>query len=204
MKTLRYGESYRELPTSNFRGVIHRVIPSDDYLVSDPRSLLYSSGRLGRCNPEGVHCLYSALEGETAQAEFQSWNFSRAKAYHFLAILDCRLLLNLTEPSSWESLGLEERDFFKPFNLRAKRETLPLHELAAAIAAGRVCEETSEGNTPVTGIIFPSNARKQAGDIGFNLVLYREAFEEPDFLEPMTQPRHSAPSNADRWPPLKP
>lgn len=196
--------NYREIAlygrTVPYSGRVHRVIPRQLYQSSHPRSLLHTTANINRCNPKGVHCLYASKDGETAQAEFR-FRPPPLDEHHFLAILRVRHLLDLTDRVSWPVFGLEERDFFEPFDLRAKRGVLPLHKIGMAIAQRQLV--VIEGNQVpafVTGIQFPSNAMHHAGKTGINLVVFKDAFEVPDLLEPMRQGDDLQPTIADKWP----
>ncbi|GHC41184.1 hypothetical protein GCM10007100_02310 [Roseibacillus persicicus] len=147
----------------------------------------------------GVHALYVSPEGETAKREYR-FHIPTGEAHQFIAYLRCRLLLDLQDESSWATFGLEERDFFAGIDRRMKRESLPLHQIGAAIAERKVFGLVDNIPQLVAGIAFPSNACHQSGITGTNFALFRNAFEDPNSLEPMKQAEHLQPTLADRWP----
>jgi len=188
-------------PVIPWGGVVFRVVPKKEYQDANPRSLLHVSSELNRCNAPGIECLYASFEAKTSEVEYR-FHVPTGDIHQFIARAHCRALLDLRNPDSWLPFGLDDKDFYAPFDRRFKRkEVLPLHRIGAAIAGGNLSESSRLSPLrPVTGIVFPSNAMHRNGETGTNIAFFKRAFQNPDYLMPVNQERDLQPTIADQWP----
>lgn len=182
-------------------GIVYRVVPKKEYRDARPRSLLHVSSELNRCNAPGIECLYAAFEAKTSEEEYR-FHVPKGEIHQFIAYARCRALLDLRDPDSWPAFDLEEKDFFAPIDRRFKRkDVLPLHRIGAAIAKGNLSVSSRHSPLPpVTGIVFPSNAMHRSGQTGTNVAFFKLAFQDPDYLRPMSQESELQPTIPDCWP----
>lgn len=201
MEQVSYLGNQLQLPVCDTDQVVYRCVPKLDYIEADPRSLLYTSGNVGRCNPEGVFCLYVAEAEETALLEFRSYG-TNAEVLVFQSQLKARALLDLRDPEHWEKLGLEEKDLMAPYLPRlGRKEKMPLHELAQNIAARQVSYSNDDGGEVlIVGVLYSSVTAAKKGQEATNIALFRDAFDLPDELIPEEMKPSLAPTSADRWP----
>lgn len=136
---------------------------------SAPPQFLYTSGRPGRYNLRDIHCLYCSADMSTAGAEYERYRGAKTTQSVTYWIHPNVVVLDLADDAVRDALGLTEADLFAPWRaLSAPGPTLT-QQLGAAVAA----------QDRLHGIRFPSDAARQRGFPGFNLVVFRKSVAPP-------------------------
>lgn len=170
-------------PTCAFSGRLVRCIPQLTFQKGKPPRYLFTSGAVNRCNPAGIKTLYLAEDRETALAEYDSYFVTPEPQLIYYADYAAGAVIDLGDKSTCEHFGLSDDDFFKAFRLATAPTTL--QQLGAEIAAQKV----------VTAIRFPSNARHQKGELGYNFAIFPGSLQSPDSLSILGNP-----SPLESWP----
>lgn len=164
-----------QVPTRSMCRRLMRCVPQLDFMASEKPRFLYTSGRLNRCNPTGVECLYFSEGEETAAAELrQTWH--RTAAAHqpkltFTARVRFRRIVDLSDRAVLRVLGLSPEDLYEDW----RRQPVPtrLQQLGLAISRQR----------SITAIRFPSAAARKRGKSGWNVAIFPAALVSPDRVE---------------------
>lgn len=161
-------------PTVPFEGRLARCIPQLDFQKGDPPSYLFTSGIVNRCNPAGVPCIYMGEDRDTADCEYRSYSADDEgpePQLTFFANFKAGAILDMGEDATRAHFGLTDADFFEGFRL--KKKTTPLQAIGAALALQK----------KVVAIRFPSHACHREKRTGFNLAIFPEAIQAPDFVK---------------------
>ena len=160
-------------PTVPFEGRLARCIPQLSFQGKDgnPPSYLFTSGLVNRCNPAGTSCIYMGEDRDTADCEYRSYYEDPEPQLTFFADFKARAILDMGEEATRTHFGLTDADFFEGFRL--KKKTTPLQAIGAALALQK----------KVVAIRFPSHACQRESRTGFNLAIFPEAIEAPDFVK---------------------
>lgn len=136
-----------------------------------PPDFLFTSGRPGRYHPAGVEGVYFSADGATAGAEFDRYWQGRATQRVLYFCRASARVLDLTNPAIVTALGLREPDLFAPWRLAIT--PTPTQQLGAVVA----------GQRRFAGVRFPSDAARERGFAGANLVFFRSALAPPARVE---------------------
>jgi hypothetical protein len=161
-------------PTVPFEGRLARCIPQLDFQQGDPPSYLFTSRKVNRCNPAGVPCIYMGDDRDTAYCEYRSYSADDEgpePELTFYANFKAGAILDMNAEAARTQFGLTYSYFFVGFRL--KKQTTPLQAIGAALALQK----------KVVAIRFPSHACHRESRTGFNLAIFPEAIEAPDFVK---------------------
>lgn len=158
-------------PAVPFEGRLVRCIPQLTFLKGTPPSYLFTSGRVNRCNPDGVLCIYMGEDRDTADCEYSSYYEDPEPQLTFFADFKARAILDLGDEATRKHLGLTDADFFDGFRL--KTDKTPLQGIGEAISQQK----------RIVAIRFPSHACHKAKRAGFNMVIFPAAIEAPDSVK---------------------
>lgn len=164
--------------------LLARCVPKQAFDGGTPPTYLYASGNLNRCNPKGVPCIYFGEGPETARAEFDSYYKTPLAELSYYARVNLKAALDLTDPATLNHFGLKDEDFIRSYVTKSGA-LIPLQEIGKAVAH----------QERITAIRFPSNAMRKQGKEGYNLVIFQDIVETPDFLEIM-----EGDQVVERWP----
>lgn len=134
-----------------------------------PPQFLYTSGRPGRYNLRDTHCLYCSADMPTAGAEFDRYRGSRTTQSSTYWIHANVLVLELEDPAVLTALGLTDPDLFAPWRALSTPGPTLTQQLGTAVAT----------QDRLHGVRFPSDAAKERGFTGYNLVLFRKSVVAP-------------------------
>lgn len=135
----------------------------------DPPKFLYTSGRPGRYNLRDIHCLYCSADMSTAGAEYERYRGGKTTQSVTYWIQANVLAVDLEDRTVMSAFGLTEADLFAPWRSLSSPGPTATQQLGAAIAA----------QDRLQGIRFPSDAAKERGFPGFNLVVFRKSVVAP-------------------------
>ena len=136
-----------------------------------PPDFLFTSGRPNRYNPAGVECVYFSADGATAGAEFDRyWQERTTQRLLYFCRASARVL-DLTDVAVRDMLGLREAELFNPWRL------------AMAPTATQQVGAVVAGQRRFAGVRFPSDAARERGFAGSNLVFFRSAVAAPARIE---------------------
>ena len=130
---------------------------------------LYTSGRPGRYNLRDIQCLYCSADIPTAGAEYERYRGGRTTQSVTYWIHANLLVLDLEDRAVLSALGLSEADLFVSWRALSSPGPTLTQQLGAAVAT----------QDRLQGIRFPSDAAKERGFPGFNLVLFRKSVVPP-------------------------
>ena len=164
--------------------MLARYVPSKVFHKGMPPSYLFASGLLGRCNPQGVACVYFGEGPETARTEFDSYYPKPLTELGYYARTQLKVILDLSDPVTQKHFGLSNKDFTRTYAPKSG-ELIPLQEIGKAVSR----------QTRITAIRFPSNAMQKLKKTGYNLVVFQDLVADPDFLEIMEGNK-----KVERWP----
>jgi RES domain-containing protein len=176
------------VPTVPLNGVLVRMIPRDWLEKKRPPDFLFASGKPNRFNPAGVECVYFSEDEETARSEyFRLWRGAagghQPRTIYF-AKVQLAHVLDLTEERTLAFLDLTEEDLYRPWRL------------AQSLTATQLLGDAVSRQTRVSGIRYPSDATRETGGGGVNVVVFRDSVRHPDRVEilgPSKQPLQSWP-----------
>lgn len=134
-----------------------------------PPKFLYTSGRPGRYNLRDLHCLYCSADMPTAGAEFERYRGGKTTQSVTYWIHANVLVLDLTDAAVVDALGLKAADLFASWRALSSPGPSLTQQLGAVVAT----------QDRLHGIRFPSDAAKERGFPGFNLVLFRKSVVAP-------------------------
>jgi len=164
--------------------LLARYVPDSAFKKGTPPTYLYASGDLGRCNPQGVFCVYFGEGPETARAEFDAYCKKPLTELGYYARTQLKAILDLEDPATRRHFGLTEKDFTRSYTLKSG-DLIPLQEIGLAVSR----------QSRITAIRFPSNAMQKVGKVGYNLVVFQDLVAGSDFLEIMDGSKP-----LERWP----
>lgn len=155
---------------------LYRCVERGALESSSPPSFLLVTGKPGRYNPDGVHCVYWGEDPEQSLLEYRRYMesigldpdsspFTTYAAEAKLAVLD------LGDPGILGELDLTEADLHTGW--RTSRAPTSTQLLGKALARQK----------RFTAIRFPSDAAFQKGLRAFNWVAYRDSIQSPLFLK---------------------
>jgi RES domain-containing protein len=170
----RYGSVLGTVWAPPLEARLVRCVAQLSFEKGRPPSYLFTSARRGRCNPDGVECVYFSEDEATASCEYLSY-WSPVDAAHqpklvYFADVTLGHIVDLTDPGVRVELGMSEGDLFGGW--RTRPATTPLQCLGAAISK----------QSRVSAIRYPSAAAHANGGDGVNVVIFRAAVVEPDSL----------------------
>jgi RES domain-containing protein len=166
-----FARSLPTAPTHELRARLVRRVPMLAMIESASLDFLFTSGIAYRYNPRGVECLYFAETEETAAAEYARHNrgFFQPVTTYF-ADVQLRRVLDLCDANTLAALGLTRRDLRTPW-VGARRPT------ATQLLGGAVNQQSE-----IAAIRFPSEAAREKGFAGANLVIFRDCLHRPDHV----------------------
>ena len=161
-------------PAAAIRGTLTRLVPFVPVTKNRPVDWLFTTGRPNRYNPAGTECVYFAEDEATARAEYdQYWAGLPGAAQPlvtYFAEVQLRRVLDLTSKDSLKALGVRPSELFTNWR-RAKRPTVTQ-------LIGQAVNTTCK----FSAIRYPSNATRDAGFPGTNIVIFRTRIQRPDFV----------------------
>jgi RES domain-containing protein len=134
-----------------------------------PPQFLYTSGRPGRYNLRDTPCLYCSADMPTAGAEYDRYRGAGTTQSVTYWIHVKILVLDLTDSAIVAALGLKRADLFAPWRVLSSPGPSLTQQLGATVAT----------QDRLHGIRFPSDAAKDRGFAGSNLVLFRKSVVAP-------------------------
>ena len=174
----------KDCPTIPWDKALYRFVAKGSLDRGKPPNYLFTSGGRGRCNPDGVHCIYLGEDAETALVEFGKYYPDVPPAVLYRVELQAAAVIDLVNPKTCKHLGITDKDFLGSFRLKTKATLLEL-----------LGQQISK-QTGIAAIRFPSAACLDKGKKGNNLVIFKDALATPDFLK-VYVPDSASP---DRWP----
>lgn len=163
--------SYQRLATHKDR-LLARYVPKSAFDGGDPPAYLYASGNRNRCNPRGVACVYFGEGPETARAEFDSYFRDPQPELGFYARTRLKAIIDLEDPGTRRHFGIKPSDFSCSAYPRSGGLTA-LQQLGLAVSRQK----------RISAIRFPSNAMRNQGKAGTNLVVFQDLLTGSDRLE---------------------
>ncbi len=164
--------------------LLARYVPHAAFKKGTPPTYLYASCDMGRCNPQGISCIYFGEGPEAARAEFDLYYKKPLTELGFYARTQLKAILDLEEPATRKHFGLSEKDFTRTYAPKSG-ELIPLQEIGLAVSR----------QTRITAIRFPSNAMRKLNQSGFNVVIFQNLVSDPDFLEIIEENK-----SVEKWP----
>ena len=166
---------------------LQRIVERQVLEAHKPPDFLYTSGRAGRYNPAGMECVYFSADAATAGAEFDRyWENRPVQRLLYFCRATATRVLDLTDRATREALGLKEDGLFSSWRFAAS--PVATQQLGAAIGMQQ----------RFAGIRFPSDAARERGFAGSNLVFFRASVVAPTQLEIFDD----ADNLLQAWPPL--
>lgn len=152
--------------------VLPRLVERRRLEARNPPDFRFTSGRPNRYNPAGIEGVYFAADAATAGAEFdRAWEGRPTQWILYFCRVSTALVLDLTDTACREKLGLSEEELFADW--RFSQTPTTTQELGACVAS----------QTHFAGIRYPSDAARERGFTGANLVFFRAATVAPARLE---------------------
>lgn len=175
--------SYRRTAEKKER-LLCRYVPREVFEGAASPEFLFASGNRNRCNPKGVACVYFGEGPETARAEFDSYYREPLTEIGFYGRVSLRAILDFENEDTRKHFGLGDRDFTRSYVTKLG-DLIPLQEIGKAVASQK----------RISAIRFPSHAMRKTGRKGVNLVVFRDAVQDPDFVEILERD-----TVIERWP----
>jgi RES domain-containing protein len=151
-----------------------RCVPRDSLETHLPVDFLYTSGKAGRYNPEGLNCIYFSENAVVAVREYERrMNTLPGPIKPFVTYYaEVNLLvLDLEDAAVLKALNLQQSDLFSPWaNRRGHSKTQKLGEVVSL-------------QKEFAAIRFPSDAAHRAHETGFNFVIYPSSIKAPARLK---------------------
>jgi RES domain-containing protein len=143
---------------------------------------LFTSGQANRYNPPGVRCVYFSENEATARLEYAR-RFGKSRAAQqplgiYFAEVGLTKVLDLADATTRDALKLRLKDLAVAWQLARRPTRTQLLGLAADKGL-------------VAAIRFPSDAARAEGSSGFNVVIFHDGVQAPDYvhiLGPMKKP----------------
>ena len=159
-------------PQLALRSTLVRLIPFASLAKNQPPDWLFTSGKPNRYNPAGIQCLYFAEDDASARAEYSAHWAGLAGENQpivtYYANVRLQNVLDLTSSKTVKVMSIRGSDLFAPWR-RAKRPTVTQ-------LIGQAVSESSI----VSAIRYPSQAAREAGFAGANIVIFRDCIQPPD------------------------
>lgn len=146
-----------------------RIVPNPVLQSRTPPEFLFTSGKAGRYNEKGVLCIYASEDLPTAGAESERYREGRTVATTTYWLHMEAKLLDLAASDVLEALQLTTDDLFRPWRGLSVSGPTATQLLGSFIAQ----------QTKLSGIRFPSDAARERGFTGFNIVVFRQALVAP-------------------------
>jgi RES domain-containing protein len=148
-----------------------RCVALKPLIAGGEPNFLHTSAKPNRFNPEGVHCIYFAEDERTARAEYSRRLVAACQPLAtFFADVRLSRVLDLNDAKTRAALGLKSADLSARW-VRSK----------ILIRTQRIGLALSQQND-ISGIRFPSDAAREAGFNGVNIVIFPNAVRKPDFV----------------------
>lgn len=161
----------RSAPCVDCHAIFVRRVELEALQAYSPPNFLYTSGKPGRYNIDGMDCLYVSENEETAKAEYERlWKHRPGKqqpVVTFFAKVSLTKILDLTDPAILAHLKLTDKDLHESWRLATRPTKTQLVGFAAASRAS------------IAGIQYPSDATTA----GANLVIFHRNVKSPDFVK---------------------
>ena len=162
-------------PRITVQATLARRAPLADLSNLIPPDFLYTSRRANRFNPAGTECLYFSKDEDTARLEHERYwaglAGSKQPFVTFFARVRLQSVLDLTAPLTLSILKLRPEELHQDWR---KATNLTKTQLLGLAIATR---------TRISAIQYPSDAASAAGSVGTNLVIFRAAVREPDYVK---------------------
>jgi hypothetical protein len=135
---------------------------------------LFTSGQANRFNPPGVRCVYFSEDEGTARTEYAR-RFGRSAAALqplsvYFAEVSLTRVLDLGDLSTRQAVSLKAADLSVVWQLAR-------HPIRTQLLGLAVSQQTM-----FSAIRFPSDATRAAGFSGFNVVIFQDSVQRPDFV----------------------
>jgi len=130
---------------------------------------LFTSGKPNRYNPRGIEALYCSEDQATAGAEADRYRNGATKQGVIFWIHPRAFVLDLGNPVTVDALELQN-ELYAPWRFALSPTKTQI--LGGAIA----------GQTRLGGIRFPSDAAREKGFVGYNLVLFKRSIAAPHWV----------------------
>jgi hypothetical protein len=158
-------------PTRALRARLVRRVPMLAMMGSASLDFLFTSGIAYRYNPRGVECLYFAETEKTAAAEYDRHNRGLFQPVTTcFADVQLRRVLDLCDAKTLAVVGLTRRDLRAPW---VGARHLTVTQLLGNAVRQQSC---------VAAIRFPSEAAREKGFSGANVVIFRDCLRRPDHV----------------------
>jgi RES domain-containing protein len=156
-----------------YRAVLARRVPLLPLLRISPPDFLYTSGKPGRYNPDGVSCVYFGENEDTARLEYERlWRDTPAQKQPvglYFARIRLSKMLDLTSAVTLEKLKLSNADLH-----RSWRGVKPIETQKLGLVVST--------QTDISTIRYPSDAAAASGEAGTNLVIFQNRVVAPDYV----------------------
>jgi RES domain-containing protein len=162
----------KKLPVRRLRHTLARCVELESLIENGEPDFLFTSGKRDRYNLDDVECIYFAENEETARAEHRCQDHparSLQPVCMFFAEVSLPIV-DLTQNSVRETLGLTKKDFHVPWERTGKPTKSQL--LGTAVSRQRC----------FAAIRYPSDAARVHRFPGHNLVIFRDCVRRPNFV----------------------
>ena len=163
----------RRVPVRAVKATLVRCVALQPLIADGMPDYLFTSGRTNRYNPCGVRCVYFSEDEATARLEYVRRFSARRSALQplgvFFAEVSLTRVVDLADADTREGLKLNSRDLAATW----QRATTPTRTQLLGAAASR---------SAVAAIRFPSDAARANGVTGFNLVIFADCVQHPDYV----------------------
>lgn len=151
---------------------LHRCVALKSYEQGTPPSFLFTSGRRNRWNTRGVQALYFSESESTALLEWEKYWRGKLGQYQpkvfFSAEVAFRKIFDLHRADVRSALGMDDTEIFANWRV-ATSPTM----------SQRIGESISR-QTEIAAVRFPSDAAREEGQDGWNVVIFPSALRAPD------------------------
>ncbi len=162
----------RRVPTVTLPKKLVRKVPYVPLAAYSPPNWLFTSGQPRRYNLAGTPCLYMSEDEQTANVEYArplpGMTGPDEPVVTYSASVQLQRVLDLTDPNTLKSLRLSKKDLYAPW--RGKKTPTLTQLLGEAVAK----------HSNIVAIRFPSDAARDAGSTGVNVVIYHDRVATPD------------------------
>ena len=159
------------VPTSPFRATLVRRVALSPLISSGLVDFLFTSGRPNRFNPSGVRCVYFAGNEATAAAEYERHTRPLQQPFAtFYAEVSLARVLDLGSTAIRKCLVVTLAGI--------QANWIRSATLTVTQRLGNAVSQQSR----IAAIRFPSEAMRMTGKSGFNVVIFRDCLNAPDFV----------------------
>lgn len=173
-------------PVRPLKAMLVRCVALQPLISVGKPDFLFTSGKPNRFNPAGVHCIYFAEDERTARAAYGrrlGGALNQPVATYFADVRLSRIL-DLSTRKARTAMGLDETDLCASWS---RRKTLIRTQYLGLALSEQIA---------IAGIRFPSDAAREAGFAGCNVVIFPNAVRKPDSVR-ILGPTKSA---LQQWP----